>query len=533
MIASKPLRHKERKMTISSTGSTASFSTSSAAKSTESSPQTNRRDHTIIDMEGSSQAIDNWILKHTDPLRGSISPLQMDQVIVQIKKLDSEIDSVITGELADTLDQIVVIPRITASLMEGDPKALDEARDQLALNLDYPGMFDNSMHQDRSPNPNLIDDQKDSNIPLQRAQIIVDSLGELLGKLGRNEFEGDLGRLASNLTITGLRTGLIVGTLTTIRQLIGFALEKCLQSNAASPLTRNVIGGVSLMIGPALNILGALRDECNGTANTETRLSRLMTLSLSLAAFAVALVTPQALPALASFGPQMAFFTLARDLTQVFVPLNDNAQINLPGTAANAGLYGALQFLLGTAMDQTAPNSGAGYAMSAGSGPSTADGGFTAQLTNWMHTFVTSNTTPETQAAEILESLAPVLGHDILRGVYNGAVEVIADTAGGGIMHRFQSERESDGFRITFAPRVPSASEVADQLLTTSAMRTSFGGAIMAAAISAGTYFGSLGLSTSTVNHAVNAVVAAVAIAGLPGFFYAHQGNSPVDNTTV
>lgn len=55
----------------------------------------------------------------------------------------------------------------------------------------------------------------------------------------------------------------------------------------------------------------------------------------------------------------------------------------------------------------------------------------------------------------------------------------------------------------------------------------------MAAAISAGTYFGSLGLSPSAVNHAVNAIVAAVAIAGLPGFFYAHQVNRPMDNTAM
>ncbi|MDF9777819.1 hypothetical protein [Pseudomonas baetica] len=476
-------------------------------------------------MEGCSQAIAEGITEYATTLDEHTDQFRMNDVVLEMENLVTILDDVIAEESGDAPTFSEAIARTTTSLMDGDPDAVNQAKDHIALEIDDLSLFEGSKHH------------HEPDIALQRAQTIVDSLGELLGKLGRNEFEGDLGRLASNLTIGGLRTGLIVGTLTTIRQLIGFALEKCLQSNAASPLTRNVIGGVSLMIGPALNILGALRDECNGTANTQTRLSRLLTLSLSLAAFAVALVTPQALPALASFGPQMAFFTLARDLTQVFVPLNDNAQINPPGTAANAGLYGALQFLLGTAMDHTAPNSGAGYAMSAGSGPSTADGGFAAQLMNWMQhasdTLVTSNSTPETRAAEILESLVPVLGHDILRGVYNAGVEIMSDVAGGEMMHRFQSERAPDGFRITFAPRVPSASQVADQFLTTSAMRTSFGGAIMAAAISAGTYFGSLGLSASVVNHAVNAVVAAVAIAGLPGFFYAHQGNRPVDNTTV
>ena len=510
-------------MTISPTGSTASFSTPSSANATDTASQTTRRNDTVIDIDGSSKAIAQQLAQHSNAPYERKAPLQMNDVVIAMENLTQELNVVIAEELENAPVQAQEFAHNLESRMNGNTDSANQKNEYTVVWIDDLSPFEGSKHQH----------QRDPDIPLQRAQTIVDSLGELLGKLGRNEFEGDLGRLASNLTISGLRTGLIVGTLTTIRQLIGFALEKCLQSNAASPLTRNVIGGVSLMIGPALNILGALRDECNGTANTQTRLSRLLTLSLSLAAFAVALVTPQALPALASFGPQMAFFTLARDLAQLFVPLKDNAQVNLPGTAANAGLYGALQFLLGTAMDQTAPNSGAGYAMSAGSGPSTADGGFAAQLMNWVDTFVTTNTTPETRAEEIVESLVPVLGHDILRSVYNAWVEIISEVLGGEMMHGFQSERAPRGFRITVDPRVPSAAQVADQFLTTSAMRTSFGGAIMAAAISAGTYFGSLGLSASAVNHAVNAVVAAVAIAGLPGFFYAHEGNKPVDNTTV
>ncbi|MBT9570681.1 hypothetical protein [Pseudomonas umsongensis] len=496
-----------------SVGSTPSFPTLPAANASQNSG----RNQTTVELENSSQDIANAITEHSKPLDRHTAPFPNNIVIIEMENFAKTLDNVIAEESRNAPIHAENMIQTTTLLMNGETESVDHT----VIQIEDMSLFHGSMNQ------------QEPSIALQRAQTIVDSLGEMLGKLGRNEFEGDLGRLASNLTISGLRTGLIVGTLTTIRQLIGFALEKCLQSNAASPLTRNVIGGVSLMIGPAMNIIGAIRDECNGTANTQTRLSRMLTLGLVLAAVVLALVTPGALGALASFGPQMGLFTLARDLTQVFVPFNDNAQTNLPGTAANAGLYGALQFLLGTIMDNTAPNSGAGYAMSAGSEPSTADGGFAAQLMNWMHTFVNSNTTPETRAAEILESLAPVLGHDILRGVYNAGVEITSDVAGGEMMHRFQSERAPEGFRITFAPRIPSASQVADQFLTTSAMRTSFGGAIMAAAISAGTYFGSLGLSPSAVNHAVNAIVAAVAIAGLPGFFYAHQVNRPMDNTAM
>lgn len=373
---------------------------------------------------------------------------------------------------------------------------------------------------------------------VQRAQTIVDSLGELLGKLGRNEFEGDLGRWASNLTIATLHTGLIVGTLTTIRQLLGFAIEKCMQSNAASPLTRNVIGGLSLMIGPALNILGALRDECNGTANAHTRLSRLATLSLSMAAFGVALATPQALPALASFGPQMGFYTLARDLVHLFINTTDNTQPTAGGVAVRGGLYGALQFLAGTAMDTTAPNSGAGYAMSADSGPSTTDNSLAAQLRVWIEratdTSTNSNPSPESRAEEILESLTPILGHDVLRGAYNGGIEIADTVLGGELMHALQGKKAPEGYRVKFDyVRIPDASQIANGILTTAAMRTSFGQTIMAAAISSGTYFASLGLPAAVTNHAVNAVVAAVAFAGFPGFVFAHAGNKPEGTTTV
>ncbi|HEF4758029.1 TPA: hypothetical protein SAN82_000412 [Pseudomonas putida] len=442
----------------------------------------------------------------------------LDSVIIDI----SVDEPVATAAVSETIEQILKDANSSAK----KNTAPGSVAEFVALQIDKPELFENSQHSPDAP-------------PLlQRAQTIVDSLGELLGKLGRNEFEGDLGRLASNLTISGLHTGLIVGTLTTIRQLVGFAIEKCLQTNAASPLTRNVIGGLSLMIGPALNILGALRDECTGTANANTRLARLATLTLSMAAFGVALAAPQALPALASFGPQMGFYTLARDLVHLFINTSDNAQPSAGGVAASAGLYGALQFLAGTAMDKTAPNSGAGYAMSGNSEPSTTDNSLAAQLKIWMErpadTAISSNLSPEDRAKEILESLTPVLEHDLLRGAYNAGVEVLDKVVGGEIMHAFQSEKAPEGYRVKFtSPQVPTLSQVSDKLLTTAAMRTSFGQTIMAAAISAGTYFDSLGLPASVVNHAVNAVVAAVAIAGIPGFVYAHTGNQPVETKTV
>ena len=477
-------------------------------------------------MEDCSQSIAEGITQHSKTPDEHTAPFRTHDVVLEMKNLARELDDVIAGESADAPTHTETIVNTLTLLMDGGPDGVNQANHHIALQIDDPALFEGSMHQ------------QGISIALQRAQIIVDSLGELLGKLGRNEFEGDLGRLASNLTIATLHTGLIVGTLTTIRQLLGFAIEKGMQSNTASPLTRNVIGGLSLMIGPALNILGALRDECNGTANAHTRLSRLATLTLSMAAFGVALATPQALPALASFGPQMGFYTLARDLVHLFINTTDNAQPTAGGVAATGGLYGALQFLAGTAMDTTAPNSGAGYAMSADSVPSTSDNSLAAQLRGWMEhateTSTNSNPSPESRAEEILESLTPILGHDVLRGIYNGGVEIADKVLGGELMHALQGQKAPEGYRVKFAyAHIPNASQIADGILTTAAMRTSFGQTIMASAISAGTYFASLGLPPAVANHAVNAVVAAVAFAGYPGFVFAHTGNKPAETTTV
>lgn len=520
MIASKPLRHKERNMHISSARSTNSFSTQPDANAS----QTIRRDHTTIEMEGCSQAIAEGITEHSRTLDGHTAPFRTYDVVIEMKILVTVLDGVIAEESINAPTHAETMVHTTTSLMDG----VTPTNEYTAVQIDDPSLFQGSMHQ------------HGISIALQRAQIIVDSLGEQLGKLGRNEFEGDLGRWASNLTIATLHTGLIVGTLTTIRQLLGFAIEKCMQSNAASPLTRNVIGGLSLMIGPALNILGALRDECNGTANANTRLARLATLTLSLAAFGVALAVPQALPALASFGPQMGFYTFVRDLAHLFVNITDNAPPTAGGVAARGALFGGLQFLAGTAMDTTAPNSGAGYAMSADSGPSSTDNSLAAQLRVWMErateTSMSSNPSPESRAEEILKSLTPVLGHDVLRGVYNGGIEIVDAVLGGNLMKTLQDKNKeaSEVYRIKFDyARIPNASQIADGILTTAAMRTSFGQTIMASAISAGTYFASLGLPPAVTNHAVNGVVAAVAFAGFPGFVFAHAGNKPEETITV
>ncbi|WP_253278561.1 hypothetical protein [Pseudomonas kilonensis] len=371
---------------------------------------------------------------------------------------------------------------------------------------------------------------------IQRGQIVLEYLGEQLGKLTRNEFEGDLGRWASNLTISSLRTGLVTGTLTVIRQLVGFAMEKTLQSNAASPLTRSVIGAIAQSIGPLLNILGAIRDECNGTANAETRLARFITLTISALALAAAIAVPSALPALASSGPAMLFYTFAQDLVSLFCPTGDNTKPNPSGTAAAGTLNAMLQFLSFTAMNYTAPHSGAGYAMAAGNKPPPSETeGLAFQLSAWMEQQANTphdpNLSAEARAEQIVESLKPVLEDDFKRGGFNAGADVFGQIFMGEAMRAFQKDPPEGGFRIDpISVRIPTAEQAANQLLSTNAIRTSVGQIIMAVVVSASRYFSTLPISKEMVDHIANALVAAVVIAVRPGTAYVNARTTPAAN---
>jgi hypothetical protein len=357
----------------------------------------------------------------------------------------------------------------------------------------------------------------------------MDYLGEQLGKLARNEFEGDLGRWASNLTISTVRTGLVTGTLTVLRQLIGFAVEKALQSNAASPLTRSVIGGIALAIGPVLNTLGAIRDECNGTANAETRLARLAAFALSIAAFAAAVSVPTVLPALASFGPQMAFYTFAQDLVNLFCPTKDNTTANANGTAATGALNGALQFLSFTGMNYTAPHSGPGYVMTQSREPLPPETeGLAFQLASWVEQqagmTLDANLSVEARANQIVESLVPVLGHDVLRGVFNAGADVAGQVFGGELTHFFQPNASEQGYRLDpLALRTPTGEQALDQLLSTDAIRTSTGQTVYGILISTSRYFATLPIPKETVDHIANLIIAAVFFVARGSSVYINQ----------
>jgi hypothetical protein len=478
---------------------------------------THAKPDTVIDIE---RRPPETIIEMLDIPWEQESPIQSDQLVKTLLSFVEGLDEAIEKQTS-TADND------TRSFVEGIESQLrgisgDNESGDCVLTIPDLSMFEDSRH---SPQSDML---------IQRAQTIVTHLGELLGKLTRNEFEGDLGRWASNLTISGLRTGLVTGTLTVIRQMVGFALEKLLQSNAASPLTRNVIGAVVQSIGPLLNVLGAIRDESNGTANQQTRLARLLTLTLSILAFTAAATVPAALPALASFGSQMAFYTFAQDLVSLFCPTGDNAKANLGGTATAGVLNGALQFLSFTGMNYTAPHSGPGYAMAQGNKPLPPEAdGLTFQLLRWVehqeNAAPGASLSDVARAERIVQSLAPVLGHDMLRGAYNAGADVAGQILMGEVMRAFSQENSSGkDFRINpIHFQMPTAEQAADQLLSTHAIRTSVGQIIMAVVISASRYFSTLPIPKEVVDHIVNLLVAAVVFAVRPGATYVNARSTP------
>ncbi|MHA6789914.1 hypothetical protein ACWA6H_19740 [Pseudomonas bijieensis] len=474
---------------------------------------------TVIDIERDSTDTLIEMLDEIIPAEQR-SPLSPEDVKFGLMSVEEALNAIITEQMADTDNSVQEFVAAIVGQIEGTHA--DSASNK-SFSITIPELEESKDSSHSS----------DSDTLIQRGQIVLKYLSEQLGKLANNEFEGDLGRWASNLTISGLRTGLVTGTLTVFRQLVGFALEKTLQSNAASPLTRSVMGAVAQSIGPLLNILGAIRDECNGTANAETRMARLITLAVSGLAIAAVVTVPTALPALASFGTQMAFYTFAQDLVSLFFPTGDNAKPNAGGTAATGTLNGLLQFLSFTGMNYTAPHSGPGYVMAQGNKPPSSEmESFAFQLSTWVeqqaNTPHDANLPIETRAEHIVESLRPILGDDVLRGVYNAGADVLGQVLMGEAMHALQEKPSGEGFRINpISVRLPTAEQAANQLLSTNAIRTSVGQIIMAVVIAASRFFSSLPIPKEMVDHMVNSLVAAVVFAVRPGTTYVNARTQP------
>ncbi len=169
---------------------------------------------------------------------------------------------------------------------------------------------------------------------MERGRALLDCVGNLLAN-DVNLMSGNASRRMGNVMAVAARTGTIVVLTTLLRQMVGFALEQNFRSlgNNAS-LTRRMVAGIaSLLIGPGLNLAGAVRDERNGTATATSRISRVWMGLLSLGGLIIALAyNPVEVVGfkLAAIGPEMAAYTLVRDFIQVFFPLHSNGGTNVP-----------------------------------------------------------------------------------------------------------------------------------------------------------------------------------------------------------
>lgn len=398
----------------------------------------------------------------------------------------------------------------------------------------------------------------------ERAKALLDFYGKVLC----NEFESKTARWAANVHNVVLRDLATVGLTTTLRQLAGMALESRFILDELAPTTRQWIGASVMLLGPCLNILGALRDEANGVATPTSRLARGAMLGLSLGVLGAALAVnpPGPLAQLASFATQATLYTVLRDLMQLLAPLKDNtSSLNAPSTAL-AGLgYAGTQTLSSLLMDTLAPHSGAGYPMQVAAKAEQAAESLMTQLLAQSVAHTLSSTSTSTsisttavraQITQAIEQLSPQLSHDIMRGLLNTIAEVsddllrpaiarhreiqtlIASTRAEAIMEGRDPEEavqnipveQRQGLRIYFeTPRLPilggefpTREQFLNQMLTTNAMRTSIFQSILGAILTTGTVLGKLGLSPTQESWASYGVLAAVVQVGYTPFLLAH-----------
>ncbi|MCK8688352.1 hypothetical protein M1M10_33705, partial [Pseudomonas umsongensis] len=95
-----------------------------------------------------------------------------------------------------------------------------------------------------------------------------------------------------------------------------------------------------------MSLMGAIRDECAGTASLQSRLGRVCMASITMGALIAAHVTGASNTILSSI-INTNIYTVARDLSNAFFPLQDNAGAASAGaTGVTTVAYGTLQYLL-------------------------------------------------------------------------------------------------------------------------------------------------------------------------------------------
>jgi hypothetical protein len=147
------------------------------------------------------------------------------------------------------------------------------------------------------------------------------------------------------LNIAG-RTGLIIALATVLRQIVSYYTEQALREGDSPEACRAWAVVATSMIGPALTLIGAIRNECGGMAGPQSRLACVCMASITMGALIAAHLTGASKTLLPTVVGG-AIYTLARGLANLFIPLQDNAgPANALATGVTTGAYGAAQFLL-------------------------------------------------------------------------------------------------------------------------------------------------------------------------------------------
>jgi hypothetical protein len=160
------------------------------------------------------------------------------------------------------------------------------------------------------------------------------------------------------------RTAVIVLLTLAIREAVTYCVTQALNSNDVSEANRAWATAGVMLASACMNMLGALREECMGCANTRSRLGRAAMLGLCAAA-GLALALYGDVPGMLPSATGTLVYSMVRDVTNAFFPINTNVQdYSVLPTAAAAGLYGAMGVLFDTLAAQVPPiQSDLGYGL--------------------------------------------------------------------------------------------------------------------------------------------------------------------------
>lgn len=178
---------------------------------------------------------------------------------------------------------------------------------------------------------------------------------------GMGWLESTKGHGLNLLNIAG-RTGLIVALSEVLRQVVSYHIEQALREGDSTEASRAWMVAAISMIGPTLNLIGAIRQERDGEASPASRLGRVGMAVISVGALILAHLTgasSKLLPAVAGG----ALYTVVRGVLNAVFPLVSNAgAANALNTGATTVAYGVAQFLLAE-LAQLAPLGGAARAV--------------------------------------------------------------------------------------------------------------------------------------------------------------------------